>query len=190
VELMKRLSKIAQSATALVSNAESSGGFVSGPLRRLGLSKSFEPSAAAVKAYESVIVDKVALIDRLPSKYRKDTQEVIWKAVMKGYDASGLARELKDRFGIVPDRAQQIAKAQCKMARAVMQNADRIEMGVREAVWRHDSSHCTMASHRAFNGRRYALAQGATLDGKSVWPGSELQCSCSSIPTNASEEPN
>jgi uncharacterized protein with gpF-like domain len=190
VELMKRLSKIAQSATTLVTNAESANGLVSAPLRKLGLSKPFEPSAAAVKAYEAVIADKVALIDRLPSKYRKDTQEVIWKAVMKGYDASGLARELHDRLGIVLERAQQIAKAQCKMARAVMENADRMEIGIREAVWRHDGSHCAIASHRAFNGRRYALAQGASLDGKWVWPGSELLCSCSSIPISASEEPN
>jgi uncharacterized protein with gpF-like domain len=190
MELMKRLSKIAQSASTLVSNAETSHAFVSTPLRKLGLSKAFEPTAAAVDAYEAVIADKVALIDRLPSKYRKDTQEVIWKSVMKGYDASGLARELHDRFGIVLDRAQQIARAQCKMARAVMENADRMETGIKEAVWRYDSTHCAVPSHRAFNGRRYLLAQGASLDGKSVWPGSEPQCFCSSIPIDASADAN
>jgi uncharacterized protein with gpF-like domain len=190
MELMKRLGKIAQSASSLVSHAESSHAFVAAPLRKLGLSKPFEPTAAAVKAYEAVIAHKVALIDRLPSKYRKDTQEVIWKFVMKGYDAPGLARELHDRFGIVLDRAQQIARSQCKMARAVMENADRMETGIREAVWRHDAAQCALPSHRAFNGRRYLLAQGASLDGKSVWPGSELQCFCSSIPIDPSADAN
>ena len=160
---------------------------ISATLRKVGLSKPFNPIPAAVKAYGAVIAEKVALIDRLPAKYREEAHELIWSHVMMGYDAGGLARELPDRFGITPDRAKLIARNQCNMARAVMENAERLELGIREAVWHHEAR-CGIRSHGALNGRRYALAQGASLDGKPLWPGSEPACFCSSIDIKGSDE--
>jgi uncharacterized protein with gpF-like domain len=183
MELMKRLSKIAQATSTLVAKIDSSHAFVLAPLRKLGLSKPFEPTAAAVKVYQAVISAKVAQIDRLPSKYRNDAKQVIWNSVMKGYDVVGLARDLHDRFGIVPERAQLIASAQCKMARSVIENAQRIELGITEAKWQYDNVRCAIQSHRALDGKRYALAHGANADGRRVWPSSEPQCFCSSMPS-------
>jgi uncharacterized protein with gpF-like domain len=187
MELMKRLNQYARSAGAFVSSVESSHPLVSGTLRKVGLSRPFKPTSAAIKAYGAVIVGKVALIDRLPPKYRQEAYKLIWSHVMRGYDASGLARELSDRLGMAPDRAKLIARSQCRMARAVMENAESMEMGIREAVW-HYQTRCGIRSHSGLNGRRYVLAQGASLDGKRLWPGSEPSCYCSSIDVNASDE--
>jgi uncharacterized protein with gpF-like domain len=187
MELMKRLSQYARSAGAFVSSVQSSHPLVSGTLRKVGLSKPLKPTPAAIKAYGAVIAAKVALIDRLPAKYRQEAHKFIWNHVMKGYDASGLARALSDRLGMAPDRAKLIARSQCNMARAVMENAERMEMGIREAVW-HYETRCVDRSHRALNGRKYGLAQGASLDGKRLWPGSEPSCSCSSIDIKVSAE--
>jgi uncharacterized protein with gpF-like domain len=183
MELMKRLSQYARSAGAFVSSAESSHQ----ALRKVGLSKPFKPTRAAINAYRAVIIEKVALIDRLPPKYRQETYELIWSYVMKGYDAFGLARELSDRLGMAPERAKLIARSQYNMARAVMENAERMEMGIREAVW-HYETRCGIPSHRALKGRRYVLAQGASLDGKRLWPGSEPSCYCSRIDIKSSDE--
>jgi uncharacterized protein with gpF-like domain len=187
VELMKRLSQYARSAGAFVSSVESSHPLVSRTLRKVGLSKPFKPTPAAIKAYGAVIAEKVALIDRLPAKYRQEGYELIWSHVMKGYDASGLARELSDRLGMAPDRAKLIARSQCNMARAVMENAERMEMGIREAVW-HYETRCGIRSHSTLIGRRYVLAEGASLDGKRLWPGSEPSCYCSGIDIKVSDE--
>jgi hypothetical protein len=190
MELVKRLGKFAHSAGTLISlpNAGAPPDFLLAPLRKLGLSAPLKPSATAVKVYQAVISQKVALIDRLPSKYRKDAQEVIWNSVMKGYDAAGLARELHDRFGIVRERAQLIARAQCRMAQSVIENAHRIEQGLTQAVWHHDNVRCGIQSHQALDGKPYVLARGAKLDGKRVWPSGEPQCFCTSSTTNASLE--
>jgi uncharacterized protein with gpF-like domain len=187
MELMKRLSQYARSAGAFVSSVESSHPLVSGTLRKVGLSRPFKPTSAAIKAYGAVIAEKVALIDRLPPKYRQETYELVWSYVMKGYDASGLARELSNRLGMAPDRAKVIARSQCNMARAVIENAERMDKGIREAVW-HYETRCGIRGHRALIGRRYVLAQGASLDGKRLWPGSEPSCYCSSIDIKASDE--
>jgi uncharacterized protein with gpF-like domain len=186
MELMKRLSRYARSAGAFVSR-ESSHPLVSGTLRKVGLSKPFKPTPAAIKAYRALIAEKVALIDRLPPKYRQEAYELIWSCVMRGYDTSGLAQALSDRLGMAPDRAKLIARSQCNMARAVMENAERMEMGIREAVW-HFETRCGIRSHSGLNGRRYVLAQGASLDGKRLWPSSEPSCYCSSIDVEPSDE--
>jgi hypothetical protein len=186
VELMKRLSEYARTAGAFVSK-ESSRPFVSATLRKVGLSKPFKPIPAAIKAYGAVIAEKVLLIERLPPKYRQEAYELIWVYVMKGYDASGLAHELSNRLGMAPDRAKLIARSQCNMARAVIANAERMEMGLREAVW-HYETRCGIRGHRGLNGRRYLLAHGASLDGVQLWPSSEPSCCCSSIEVNTSDE--
>jgi hypothetical protein len=187
MELMKRLSQYARSAGAFISSVESSHPLVSGTLRKVGLSKPFKPTRPAIKAYGAVIAEKVALIDRLPPKYRQEAYELIWSYVMRGYDAPGLARALCDQLGMAPDRATLIARSQCNMARAVIENAERMEKGIREAVW-HYETRCADRSHRTLNGRRYVLAQGASLDGKRLWPGSEPSCHCSSIDIKVSAE--
>jgi uncharacterized protein with gpF-like domain len=190
MELKKRLTKFAQSAGTLIMppGAGATNSLVLAPLRKLGWAVPFKPTAAAVKVYQVVIAEKVALIDRLPSKYRKEAQEVVWNFVMRGYDTAGLARELHNRFGIVPERAQLIASTQCKMARAVIENAQRIELGIAEARWRHEGDRCQLPGHRALDGKRYPLAQGANIEGKRVWPGSEPQCLCTSAALDPSEQ--
>jgi hypothetical protein len=182
MELIKRLTRFAQTAGALEpgQGAAIRPAFLLGPLRRFRKSAPFKPTATAVKVYQAVIAEKVALIDRLPSKYRPGVQEAVWNAVMRGYDAVGLAHELHDHFGIAPERAKFIASTQCKMARAVMENAQRIELGIIEAVWRYDGERCSLASHATLNGKKYPLARGADSDGKRVWPSSEPQCCCTS----------
>jgi uncharacterized protein with gpF-like domain len=187
MELMKRLGQYARSAGVFVSSLESSHPYVSATLRKVGLAKPFKPTPAAIKAYGALIAEKVALIDRLPPKYRKETQQLIWNHVMKGFDASGLARELSDRLGMAPDRAKLIARSQCDMARAMMENTERMEIGIREAVW-HYETRCRIRSHGTLNRQRYALAKGASLDGKWLWPGSEPSCYCSSIDIKTSAE--
>jgi hypothetical protein len=181
MEFIDRLTKLARSSRTLMARLQTDGrrAVLRASLRKLGLAPPFKPTPVAVKAYQLILAEKVALIDRLPPKYRKDVQQVVWDAVMKGYDAAGLAHELHERFGFVPERAQSIALIQCKMARAVMSNADGLQRGAKDAVWRHDER-CALPDHKDCSGKRYRLARGANLDGKWVWPGSEPQCFCTS----------
>jgi uncharacterized protein with gpF-like domain len=139
----------------------------------------FNPTEASRRSYQALIHQKVALIDRLPSKYLKDVKILVWESVMRGYDESFLARGLRERFGIARQRAERIARSQCKMARAIMENAHRAEIGILQVIWRY-TTRCEIASHAAFNGKRFQPLYGARIDGKWIWPGSELDCWCTS----------
>jgi len=57
MELMKRLSQYARSAGVFVSSVESSHPYVSATLRKVGLSRPFKPTPAAIKAYGAVIAE-------------------------------------------------------------------------------------------------------------------------------------
>jgi hypothetical protein len=148
-----------------------------GPLK-FGRAAGLKASAASMTAYEAVIADKIALIDKLPSKYRREAQDAVWNAVTNGHDAPGLARELQARLGFAPERARLVAGTQLKMARAVIENAQLIEQGETEAVWVYDREHCGVPIHQGLHGRRYALTQGADCGGRRIWPSGEPSCTC------------
>ena len=187
MDLKKRLGQYARSARMLVSGADSSRPYFEATLRKVGLARPFMPTPAAIDAYKAVIAEKVALIEHLPSQYGREAYALIWNRVMRGFDTSGLARELSEQFGFTPDRAKRVAQSQCKMAHAVMENAARTETGIREAVW-HTEKRCAIRSHRGLHGRKYILENGVSLDGKSIWPGSEPECYCSSITIRETED--
>ena len=152
--------------------------------RKLKGAKPLRLSANALKAYRGAIAQKVLLIERLPSRYRADVIEAVWVSVMRGYDEAGLAHALHDKFGFLPDRAQRIAATQCKMAKAIIDNARRMDAGLLNAVWSYSPS-CAGAGHKAFHGQRYNLRTGANLDGKWVLPGSAPDCECTCAESGA-----
>ena len=141
--------------------------------------KPLQLSVRALDAYRGVIAANVSRIERLPSRYRKEAIESVWNAVMRGYDHPHLAQELHERFGFARDRARSIAREQCAMARAVIENAQNRDKGFLNAVWVHERG-CPIASHVALNHRRYNLRTGAPLEARHVLPGGEPGCRCRS----------
>jgi hypothetical protein len=180
MSVMGNFSAFAHAAYALIQGPLALGedNFLTSSWRKLTRRKPLQLSARAVAAYRSVIAVKVGRIERLPSKYRKEAIEAVWNAVMRGYDDPGLAQELHDQFGFARDRARTIAKDQCRMARAVIENAENMEKGFLNAAWVY-KPRCTIASHSAIHGRRYNLRTGAEIDDKHVLPGGEPGCFCS-----------
>jgi hypothetical protein len=145
---------------------------------RLKVATPLKLSGRTIEAYRAVLLEKVNHIDRLPSKYRREALEAVWNGVMRGYDEGFLSLLLSEQLGFSPARARQTAKMQCRMARAVIENAQRQESGLLNAVWVHHPR-CHLAGHREFSGRRYTLRLGATFNDKPAWPGGEPDCHCS-----------
>ena len=141
----------------------------------------FSPTRAQVEAYRAVLADRVALIVEIPAKHSKALQDTVWRSVIAGGDLSALSIELRQKYGIATKRAAAIAIHQWSMARVVMENVRRLEIGITDAIWVHSGAgKSPRPSHVAFNGKRFKIATGAYLDGKWVWPGSEPDCLCTS----------
>jgi len=148
-------------------------------LKKAGFTVEFQATPAAIEAYRTVIAQNVGLIKNLPREYLDGIQGAVWSSVMKGQDLGALTRELRTRYDMSVRRAALVARDQTRKATALMENVRRQELGITTAVWLH--SHAVRyprPSHKAFSGKVYELKKGAYLDGKWVWPGSEINCRC------------
>ncbi|MGC8517921.1 MAG: phage minor head protein [Steroidobacteraceae bacterium] len=152
-------------------------------LRDAGMTVRFQPTPAMKEAYRAVLAENVNLIRSIPQKFLKDVESSVWVGVMRGGDMEYISRELQKNYGVSYRRAALIARDQESKARAVMERARRLELGITQAVWRH--SHAGVhprPSHVAMDGKTYDIAKGMWDPdvGRYVLPGELIGCRCSS----------
>lgn len=150
-------------------------------LKASGMTVAFKPSKASIDAYRAALAGQVAVIEGVDQKHRNELEDLIWRSVMKGYDLHSLSLGLQEKYGFTRAQAASIARHQANMARVVIDNARKLELGITEAIWRHSGAgRSPRPSHVAFSGKRFNIITGAYLDEKWVWPGSEPDCLCTS----------
>lgn len=150
-------------------------------LRQAGFTVNFRHTPATRKAFQAALGGNVGLIRSIAQQYLGRVESTVWRSVNAGYDMGMLAKELRKDFGISERRAAFIARDQTNKAKAVIEKARRLELGITEAIWLH--SHAgkePRPSHVAANGKKFNIAKGMYLDGKWVQPGEEINCRCSS----------
>lgn len=152
-------------------------------LKDSGFTIRFRPTEAMREAYRAVVAENVNLIRSIPQKFLTDVGSSVWVSVMKGSDMDALSGSIKREYGVTWRRAALIARDQNSKARAVFEEARRAELGITHAIWRH--SHAgkePRPTHVAMNGKRYEIKKGMwdSAVQKFVWPGTEINCRCSS----------
>ena len=159
--------------------------------RKFGIHFELTPEMRAIIQPE--IAKNVSLIKHIPSQYFTEVEGLVMRAVAVGGDLKTLTDELHKRYGITLDRAGRIATDQNKKVNAVMNRVRQLELGITKAIWIHTQGGCAVncthptaaevrmsEAHKAFSGQTYDIAEGALIDGKRVWPGSESGCHCMS----------
>jgi 8-oxo-dGTP pyrophosphatase MutT (NUDIX family) len=146
-----------------------------------GFTVKFKPSERMVEAYDAVVAEQVGLIRSIPQKYLGDVQNVIWNGVMAGSDMAAISDNLSEKYGIAHRRAALIARDQNHKAKAAFEKAQRLELGITEAIWQH--SHAgkdPRPSHVAMDDERYDIRKGMWDPAvqKRIWPGTEINCRC------------
>jgi len=152
-------------------------------LRKRDFGIEFKMTDDAQNAVSAVIGENVGLIRSIGQEYLTDVEGLVMRSIARGGDLNSLALELEKRYGITRRRASFIAMDQNHKANAAMSRVRQAGLGVVEAVWQH--SHAgrePRASHVAFDGKRYVIAEGAHIDGEYIWPGEKPRCRCMSRP--------
>lgn len=126
------------------------------------------------------IVQNVSLIQSIPSQYFTEVEGLVMRSVEVGGDLKTLTDELHKRFGITMGRAGRIALDQNRKVNAAMKRTRQLELGITKAIWVHTASNHPRQSHIDFNGKEYDIKEGALIDGKRIWPGTEINCHCMS----------
>lgn len=95
--------------------------------------------------------------------------------------------------GLTDHRASQIARDLSFRAKDIIDRERQAAIGITEAKWLYSNAPCMVnphkpspadakrdAAHKAANGKRYVIAKGLMINGKTSWPGRESGCRCSS----------
>ena len=138
----------------------------------------FELTAEMRAIVHAEIVQNVSLIQSIPSQYFTEVEGLVMRSVAVGGDLKTLSLELHKRYGITLDRAGKIAMDQNRKVNAAMKRARQLECGITKAIWIHTACRYPRQSHVDYNGKEYDVAEGALIDGKRIWPGSEINCGC------------
>lgn len=151
-------------------------------LRKAGFTVKFKMTAAQNDAVQAVIGENVALIKSIPAAYLTQVEGSVMRSVAVGRDLGTLTDELQAHYGVTRRRAAFIARDQSNKATAVVVKSRQQELGITKAKWLHSAGgRHPRPEHVAFSGHTYDIAKGAYLEGRWVWPGTEINCRCVSV---------
>lgn len=150
-------------------------------LKDVGFAVPFKQTPAMKDAFDSVVVDNVALIKSIPSQQFTKIEGAVMRSVQAGRDLKGLQDELMSLGASSKMRAALIARDQNNKANAVMTKARRISLGLTQAKWRHSRGGVhPRKSHVEADGTIYDIGQGCLIDGEYIMPGEKINCRCTS----------
>lgn len=150
-------------------------------MREAGFTVRFRHTESTRQALDIALGGNVGLIRSIGQQYLNRVESTVWRSVNSGYDVAQLSKELRKDFGVSERRAAFIARDQTNKAKATIEKARRLELGITEAIWLHSHAGKTpRPSHVAADGKRFKVEEGMFLDGKWVQPGEEINCRCSS----------
>lgn len=170
-----------------VRNAQATEISMRAQFKRAGFTVAFKPTAASVEAFRGVVKINVALIKSIPRQYHDKVVKRVYEAVNGGSDLHTLTKELREVHAITRKRAALIARDQNAKAKATIEQARRLELGISRARWRH--SHAGQEKYKRPSHVK-ASADGVTFSTRKGWydpdekqyilPGELIECKCSS----------
>lgn len=150
-------------------------------LRRKGFTVRMQNSERTLDALRAAMGENVGLIKSIGTEYLSKVQIHVWQSVTGGYDLATLTDNLAHDFHIARNRARTIARDQANKAHAVIEQARRKELGIKEAIWIH--SHAgkqPRESHVKAHGKKFDIEKGMYIDGEWILPGEKINCRCGS----------
>lgn len=171
-------------------------------LKKHGIAVRFNLSREVNDVLQATIGENVSLIKSISSQYFTQVEGAVMRSVTAGRDLASLVTMLgpkvdlarigmgqkpgesdKSFFARTWRRASFIALDQNNKATAMISRTRQTSLGITENVWLHSGAgKHPRPEHVAFSGRRFKLSQGAYLEKKWVWPGTEPGCRCVSKP--------
>lgn len=148
-----------------------------------GFTVKLKLTAAQRVKLEALVLENVNLIKSIERIYFTQLTTLTMESVSRGRDLGYLREEIEKRYGVARDRAVLIARDQNNKATSIITHAKYEELGITQAVWKHNSGAKTpRASHLAADDKVYDIQKGMFIDGKHIFPGEEINCGCTSVP--------
>ncbi|MDE3023339.1 MAG: phage head morphogenesis protein [Pseudomonadota bacterium] len=132
-------------------------------------------------AYGAVISENVGLIRNISEQHLAQIEGMVMRSVQNNQDMGELYAQLKKRYAMTNRRAALIARDQNNKATAVIVKTQQLSIGITKAQWVHSTAgaHPRPSHVKASKDKLvYDIEKGAFIDGKYIWPGTEINCRC------------
>lgn len=150
-------------------------------LRKAGFTVRFKVTRAMRQTLKAVVEENVNLIRSISEHHFTQVRTIVMQGVSRGGDLKSITDGLMKQTGVTRRRAVNIARDQNNKAMASVRAAREADLGITEGIWMHSGGgKHPRATHKAFNGKRFKLAEGVDFgDGfGKVIPGEAINCRC------------
>lgn len=152
-------------------------------LKESGFTVSFQTTPEITNVLDAAVAENVALIKSIASQHLTQVESMVMRSVQSGRDLGTLTKGLQKQFGVSQRRAAFIARDQNNKSTAAITKTRQLGLGITQAKWRHSGAGKeTRPSHVHADGKLYDIEKGMYLDGEWVWPGTAINCRCTSSP--------
>lgn len=136
---------------------------------------------------QATIGEQVGLIKSIAQQHLSQVEGLVMRSVTEGRDLYTLSKELRKRYQVTSRRAALIARDQNNKATATLNRVRQLELGITEAIWMHSHAGKEPRPEHVKWGaqnKRYDVAKGmwSEVDQAYVWPGTAINCRCTSRP--------
>lgn len=133
-------------------------------------------SDSDVEPHLEIALDRnIGLISSLADDALKFTRQAVVDGVLEGRSQRDIARELKERFGVLDSRARLIARDQTAKLVSDLNRIRQQQAGIEEYIWRTSRDERVRATHEAKANRRFSWDDPPSDTGH---PGKDYQCRC------------
>jgi uncharacterized protein with gpF-like domain len=155
-------------------------------LKQAGLSVKFTMTPAMRDAFNASLNENVGLIRSIPQQYLLQVEGVVSRGYSQGRNIQQMTKDLQALHPVARNRAVLIARDQSNKANAVVERARRLELGIKQAIWKHShGGKVPRPYHVAADGTVYDVAKGCPIKNEKgviefIMPGEKINCRCGS----------
>lgn len=158
-------------------------------LREVGFAVKFSMTPTVKDAFNASLSENIGLIKSIPEQYLASVQGAFSRAYSQGKGLDTMIKDIERIGGVTQRRAARIAFDQSGKVNAVVERARRLEMGIKQAEWRHSGGGKHPRPEHVKAGaehRRYDVRKGCPIKNESgeieyINPGEKPFCRCISI---------
>lgn len=134
--------------------------------------------------FQSIAIqNQVDLIKSIESEYFDKIEKIVYNGMTTGQDWDTLAKQIRKATGATEKRSKLIAKDQVTTINSQLAKRRALNAGLTKCEWVKTKRFKTKnynprESHILADGKVFDINKGLKVDGKYIFPGSEINCSC------------
>ena len=114
--------------------------------------------------------------------YKRPQSDLARMVTKSGRDLGAISTYLQKTFGLNKKCAAILSREFADKISDQSSTDSRLKLGITLGIWRYANFGENRCDHQSLDGRRFSLKRGIRFNGKSISPGEEMGCQCTSTP--------